>query len=215
MVAPLPLVADMRTANNTPIGPEPTSVNLAVRDLFDTWWGGHLWVEVCFSPYAKRPGLQAVYENFTTQWRYAKLLGRPDIPYPGMGTLNSGGTGCLLQFMLDMEIRKSQFALKEGISVDDESLPFAEICDAVREGRNFLGEEHTARHCRELWTSQLFLTQIPALGIWTGDEKCILDTCEELWRDNLKKYEPPEQSAEHRKALENVLSKAKKEFSVA
>ena len=208
------LVADMRTANSTPSGPEPTLVNLAVRDLFDTWWGGHLWVEVYFSPYAKRPGLQAVYENFYGQWRYARLLGRPDIPYPGMGTLNNGGTGSPAQFMLDMEIRRSQFALKGEIATDEEGVPFAEICDVVREDGDFLSTEHTARHCRELWISRLFLTENPGLGNWAGDETSILDTCEELWRDNIKDYQPPDWPAEKRKALDKVLAKAKKEFSV-
>jgi trimethylamine:corrinoid methyltransferase-like protein len=132
-----------------------------------------------------------------------------------MGTLNNGGTGSPSQFMLDMEIRKSQFALSEGISVDEEGLPFAEICKAVREDRDFLSDEHTARHCRELWTSRLFLTENPALGSWSGDEESILGACEELWRDNIKNCQPPEWPAEKLRALENVLASAKKEFSVA
>jgi trimethylamine:corrinoid methyltransferase-like protein len=74
------LVADMRNGNSTPSGPEPTLVNLAVKELFDAWWGGHLWVEVYLSPYAKRPGLQAVCENYYGLWRYARLLGNAAIP---------------------------------------------------------------------------------------------------------------------------------------
>lgn len=209
------LVADMRTANSTATGPEPTFVNLAVKDLFDTWWGGHLWVEVFFSPHAKRPGLQAVYENFYGLWRYAKLLDNSSIPYPGMGTLNNGGMGSPVQFMLDMEVRKSQFMLKDEIRVDKDTLPFAAMCEAVRSGQDFLGDEHTAKHCRELWTSKLFLTENPASGSWAGDEKSILDACEQLWRENLKNYEPPNWPDEKHKALEAVLTRAKKEFSVA
>jgi trimethylamine---corrinoid protein Co-methyltransferase len=206
------LVADMRTANSTPTGPEPTLVNLAVKSLFDTWWGGHLWVEVVLSPYAKRPGLHAVYENFSGLWRYSKLLGNPNIPYPGMGTLNSGGTGCLVQFMLDKDVRASLFAMKETIGIDRESLPFGEICEAVRDGRDFLSSEHTVRHCRELWTSPLLLTENPTLEGWAGDEKAILDRCDELWRENLKNYRPPDRSDEKRRALEGVLACARKEF---
>jgi trimethylamine:corrinoid methyltransferase-like protein len=209
------LVADMRNGNSTSSGPEPTLVNLAVRELFDTWWGGHLWVEVFFSPYAKRPGLQAVEENFYGLWRYAKLLGDPDIPYPGMGTLNSGGTGCPVQFMLDMEIRKSLFALGGEITIDDDHLAFAEICEAVANDRNFLASEHTLKHCRDLWTSPLFLTDTPDPARWAGDEKAVLDRCNELWRENLNNYEPPEWSAETTKDLQNVLARAKQEFSIA
>ena len=208
------LVADMRNGNSTSSGPEPTLVNMAVRELFDAWWGGHLWVEVYFSPYAKRPGLQAVFENFYGLWRYSKLLGNPHIPYPGMGTLNSGGTGCPVQFMLDMEIRKSQFAAEAEISLDEEHLPFAEIREAVTTGESFLSSQHTARHCRELWNSPLFLTENPTAGGWGGDEKAILDKCNELWRENLKHYEPPQWPQEKLNALDDVLARAKKEFSV-
>lgn len=209
------LVADMRNGNSTPSGPEPTLANLAVRELFDAWWGGHLWVEVFFSPYAKRPGLQAVTENFCGLWRYAKLLGNPSIPYPGMGTLNSGGTGCFVQFMLDMEIRRSQFALAEEIAVDDETLPLAEICDAVAADGDFLASEHTLEHCRDLWTSPLFLTENPDPSRWPGDEKAILDKCNQLWRENLNHYQPPQWPDEKIKALDNVLARAKREFLIA
>jgi len=209
------LVADMRNGNSTSSGPEPTLVSLAVKELFDTWWGGHLWVEVFFSPYAKRPGLQAVYENFYGLWRYAKLFGKVDIPYPGMGTLNSGGTGSPAQFILDMEIRKSQFALKDALPADEETLPIAEICRATSGGENFLSSEHTARNCRKLWTSRLFLTDNPAPGSWAGDEKAVLDSCDQLWRENLKNYQPPQWPDEKHKALEAVLASAKKEFAVA
>ena len=209
------LVADMRNGNSTPSGPEPTLVNLAVRQLFDTWWGGHLWVEVFFSPYAKRPGLQAVTENFCGLWRYAKLLGNLHIPYPGMGTLNSGGTGCFVQFMLDMEIRGSQFALKEEVSVDDGTLPIEEICQTVADDGGFLASEHTLKHCRDLWNSSLFLTETPNPARWAGDEKAILDKCGQLWRENLNNYEPPQWPSDKTKALEDVLVKAKRELLVA
>jgi len=209
------LVVDMRNGNSTPSGPEPALVNLAVRELFDTWWGGHLWVEVFFSPYAKRPGLQAVTENSYGLWRYSKLMGDHHIPYPGMGTLNSGGTGCFVQFMLDMEIRRSQFAMENGILIDDETLPMAEICEAATSDRDFLASEHTLKHYRELWTSPLFLTENPDPAGWAGDEEAILDKCNQLWRENLNNYEPPQWPEEKTKALDDVLARAKREFSIA
>lgn len=208
------LVADMRNANNTASAPEPTMVNVAVRELFDAWWGGHLWVEVFFSTFAKRPGFQAMYENFNGQWRTSKLLGDPDIPYPGMGTLDNGGMGSVAQFMLDMDIRKSQFATKSKIAVDEESLHFDGVCQAVRDDSQFLSSEHTMDHFRQLWSSDLFLTESPGLGDWAGDEKAILDKCEQKWQENLKKWEPPQWPEETIKALDKVLAGAKKEFGI-
>jgi trimethylamine:corrinoid methyltransferase-like protein len=35
-----------------------------------------------------------------------------------------------------------------------------------------------------------------------------------MWRENLRKYEPPRWPEDTLKALDNVLAKAKKEFSV-
>ena len=63
--------------------------------------------------------------------------------------------------MLDKEIRKSQFAMRLPIATDEEQLPFAEICEQVESGKDFLASDHTLRHCRELWTSPLFLTASP------------------------------------------------------
>ena len=211
---PICLVADMRNANNTASGPEVTLVDLAVKDLFDTWWGGHCWVEVFFSTYAHRPGLQAVYENFCGAWRYGMLTGKPDIPYPGMGTLGNGGTGSPTQFMLDMDIRKSQAAMSDTLSLEAEYLPFAEICETVRNDGHFLTSDHTMRHFRELWSSPLFLTEDPSGGAWAGDEKAILDRCDEMWRENLKNYEPPQWPDEKARAMDDILARAKKEFSI-
>ena len=206
------LMADMRTANNTASAPETTAVNLAVRELFDAWWGGHLWVEVYQSPFTARPGLQAVYDNFCGGWRTAKLLGDPDIPYPGMGALDVGATGSPTQFILDMEIRKSQFALKDTIEIDDEQLPFEDICAAVREDDNFLSSDHTLRHFRQLWSSPVFLTESADTAAWAGDEKAMLDKCEELWRQNVKNWQPPQWPEEKTRALEQVAAKARKEL---
>ncbi len=205
-------VVDMRNASTTPMGPEPIMANLGVKELFDAFWGGHVWVEVFFSPYAKKPGLQAVYENFSGLWNYSNLIGKTDISYPGMGTLDSGGTGSPAQLILDMEIRKSQFALKKKISVDEVALPFKEICEKTKEGKDFLTSEHTLKHFRQLWASQIFLNEEPKPGGWQADEKAILDKCDELWRENVKKYQPPQWPEDKIRALDNLLAKAKKEL---
>jgi trimethylamine--corrinoid protein Co-methyltransferase len=206
------LVADMRKANSTCSGPEPALVNLAVKDLFDKWWGGHLWVETFFSPYAKRPGLQAVYENFYGRWRTAKLLARPDIPYPGVGTLNCGATGSPTQLMLDLHIRRSERALSAEFPVDADAVAYEEICRAVQADENFLEHEHTLRRFRELWSSDVFRTEPPSDG-WPGDEKAILDVCEEAWRQNLKRFEPPTWPEDTLRAVDEVVGRAKRDLA--
>ena len=208
------LMMNMKTAANTSAAPEVTLVNMFTKELFDAFWGGHLWVEVFFSTYALRPGLQAVSENLTGSWRYAKLLNQPGIGYPGMGTLGTGAVGSPTQFMLDMDIRKSEFAMDNSVCFDEAGVAFDEICDVVREDGNFLTGEHTLEHFRKLWSSNLFLTDVPGQGAWKGDEKAILDKCDQMWRENVKNYCPPDFPADKMKALEGLLSRAKKDFQV-
>ena len=107
--------------------------------------------------------------------------------------------------MLDMEIRKAQFSLKDSISIDKNELPFKEICAITEENKEFLSHEHTLANFRKLWSSGIFDFKVL-------DEKSILDKCEQSWRDNLKRYQPPEWPEEKIKALEKMLAGAKQEF---
>ena len=202
-------VADMRTAVSHYSAPETTMVNLAVRELFDSYLGR----DICglrpfFSPHSHRPGLQAVSENLLGQWRASKLLGIPGLPYPGMGTLGDGSIGSLSQFILDMEIRKAQFATHADWRVDADSLAFEEICEAVREGKDFLTSEHTLEHFRDLWSSKVLLA--PDL---TGDyEKKMLGKCREAWQENLSRWQPPDWPEDKMRELKACLERAKKEL---
>jgi hypothetical protein len=63
-----------------------------------------------------------------------------------------------------------------------------------------------------LWSSRVFLTDEPTPGGWEGDEKSLLESCDRLWRENIKAYQPPEWPEEKMKAFEEVLVRAKKEL---
>lgn len=208
------LATDMRTAQINFYAPEVLLTNLGVKQLFDLNWGGHCWVEVTYGPYARKPGLQTVFENFLGMYNYANWVGKPEIPYPGMGSLYNGGTGSPTQFMLDMEIRKAQWWNRQ-IKVDEETINFDEICQRIRDRSDFLTSDHTMAHFRELWTSKLSLTDDPfSGGAWDGTEKAILDKCEEMWRANLEKWEPPEWPEDKLKAMDALLVRAKKEYGI-
>jgi len=208
------LVMDMRNGNSTTLGPAYGQFNNAVRQLFNEKWGGHCMVEVFFSPTARRPGLQAVFENFYGSYCRQRWDENPDVPYAGMGTLHNGGLGSPTQFMLDMEIRKAQWAYKRDIPVDEETMDFEEVLKVTAEKGNFLTTDHTARHFRELWLSPCFRSDDPFGGGWDGTEKAILDTCEEMWRANLEKWEPPEWPEDKKRAMDDLVARAKKEFGI-
>ncbi len=209
------LIADMRNGNSTTFGPYLAQYNNAVRQMFNVLWGGHCMVEVFFSPTARKPGLQTVFENWYGTDCRRRWDNDADIPYAGMGTLRNGGLGSPTQFILDMEIRKAQWAYKHDIVIDEETLDFDEILKVCEEKGNFLMSDHTLRHCRDLWTSPLFLSEAPVEGAWDGSEKAILDQCEEMWRANLEKWEAPEAwSDDQKKAMDKLVARAKKEFRV-
>jgi len=208
------LIADMRNGNSTTFGPFYTQYNNAVRQLFNEKWGGHCMVEVFFSPSARRPGLQAVFENFYGTSCRQRWESNPDIPYAGMGTLDNGGVGSPTQFMLDMEIRKAHWTCGREIVVDDETLNWDEVVQVTEDKSNFLMSEHTLGHFRELWTSKCFRSDDPSAGGWDGTENAILGQCEEMWRANLEKWTPPEFPDDKLKAMDDLVARAKKEFGV-
>ncbi|MDO9543281.1 MAG: trimethylamine methyltransferase family protein, partial [Kiritimatiellia bacterium] len=206
------LIADMRNGNSTTFGPYYAQYDNAVRQLFEELWGGHCMVEVFFSPTSRKPGLQTVFENYYGTNCRQRWDENAHIPYAGMGTLFNGGLGSPTQFILDMEIRKAEWSYKQEIPLDEETLDFDEVVQVTKERGNFLASEHTIRHCRELWTSPLFRSDAPFEGAWDGSEKAILDKCDEIWRENLKKWHPPSFSADKIEAMDKLLEKARKEF---
>ncbi len=205
-------VMDMRTADAASAGPENVAVIAGVKTLFDAHFGGHLWSETYFSPSTCRPGLQAVYQNFYGATAFGRLMDNAGINYPGMGTLDNGGVGSPEQFMLDMEIRKSQHALVEEIEVSEDTLIFDEIRERVDTEETFLMSDHTVANFRKLWTSDLFPMTLPETLGDLSDEKRILDLCEEKWRANVEGYQQPELAPDLLKELEGVLARATEEL---
>jgi trimethylamine--corrinoid protein Co-methyltransferase len=206
------LVADMRNGNSTTFGPVYVQYDNAVRQLFRERWGGHCMVEVFFSPTARRPGLQAVFENYYGTSCRRRWDGNPDIPYAGMGTLHNGGLGSPTQLMLDMEIRRAEWAYRSEVPVDAESLDWEEVLRVTEQGGSFLESEHTLRHCRELWLSELFRSDSPFEGGWEGTEEAILERCDEMWRERLRQYRPPVWPPEKLRALDDLLARARREL---
>ena len=205
---------DMRTGEPTYSGPEIHLINLGVKEIFDEFYGGHCWVDVFFSPSVTNPGLKAVYENFFGSMARARLSGKTDIPYIGVGTLGNGAIGSPTQLMLDLEVRKSQFALKDRIDTSDRELPFDEIASAVLGGKGFLSTGLTRERCRKLWRSEILSAR--SGGEADKDaitERSILDACDEAWRENIRKsYRYAGLDKDKRNALHKLLEKARQEL---
>ncbi len=205
-------VADMRTADASSAGPENVMVTMGVKRLVDDHFGGHLWAEVFFSPSTNRPGLHAVYQNWFAAAARGRLADRPDLPYAGMGTLANGAVGSPTQFMLDLEIRRSQWLIRDEIDVTDELIALEDIGEVAQAGGTFLITEHTLAHFRELWNSALFPLSMPEAAGGPPDERQILDACEERWRANVERWEPPDLPDDTLRELEGVVARANAEL---
>ena len=114
--------------------------------------------------------------------------------------------------MLDMDIRKSLWAVKDEVAVSEETMAFEEICERVKADQTWLDSEHTVAHFREMWRSELFPPTPSGPAGAAGDEKRILDECDERWRANVANHEPPEWPADTMAALEDVLKRAEQEL---
>ena len=204
---------DMITGNGTICSPEVALVNAAAKELFDARFGGHLGVGIRYSPCAGVPGLQAVYENFFDAYASGLLAGS-DYTYPGNGLLDNGRVGSPLQLLLDIEIIQSLAALDQEIPTDDAALAFDLVCETVKSGKDFLATRHTAEHCREMWQPRLFLRNLPGplTDQGAGSEQAILDRCNDQWKANLARYEPPEWPSETLRDLDNLMARAREEF---
>jgi trimethylamine:corrinoid methyltransferase-like protein len=205
---------DMKTGQPTYAGPEVHLINLGVKEIFDEFFGGHCWVDVFFSPSVTNPGLRAVYENFYGSTARARISGKTDIPYIGVGTLGNGAVGSPTQLMLDIEIRKSQFRLPDRIVTSEQELAYDEIASVVLGGKEFLSTRLTRERCRDLWRSDILSSRSDgAAGEIAITEKSILDACDEAWRERIRtNYQYAGLDKERRKALDQVLQKARKEL---
>jgi trimethylamine:corrinoid methyltransferase-like protein len=205
---------DMRTGQPSYAGPEIHLINLGVKEILDEFFGGHCWVDVFFSPSVANPGLRAVYENFYGSTARARLSGKTDIPYIGVGTLGNGAVGSPTQLMLDIEVRKSQFRLQDRIDTSDRELAYDEIVSAVLGGKGFLSTGLTRERCRKLWRSDILSARSTDMaGEAAITEKSILDACDEAWRENIKKnYHYAGLDKDRRNALNRLLERARREL---
>jgi len=83
-------VFDMASGNAAMNAPESALLDVAVKEVFDQRFGGHVSAHVRYAPNAKVPGLQAIYENSFGAMASARLLGLSPT-YGGNGNIAMGG----------------------------------------------------------------------------------------------------------------------------
>jgi len=141
---------DLRTGLTTCGGPEDLLYQAAFAQL-----ARHYRVPSSvgtFAPGAKSADWQAGLENGLSG--LASLFAGADM-LSGAGLLYAARVFALEEMVLDAEIFGLVRHLGGGLVVDEETLA-VDVIGGVGPGGNFLAEEHTVAHMRELWQPRLF-----------------------------------------------------------
>ncbi len=175
---------DLRTGLTTCGGPEDLLYQAAFAQL-----ARHYRVPSSvgtFAPGAKSPDWQAGLENGLSG--LASLLAGADM-LSGAGLLYAARVFALEEMVLDAEVFGLVRHLAGGIPINDEALA-VEVIGEVGPGGNFLAEEHTVAHMRELWQPRLF-----DRGTWeeweTAGRPSPRDRARERARSLLATHVPP------------------------
>jgi trimethylamine--corrinoid protein Co-methyltransferase len=100
---------------------------------------------------AKEPGAQSAYEN--TMAMMMAYMNGADVTF-GTGLLDGSRILCLENMVVDDEIIGMVKRIMRGIEVTDETIA-KELIAKMGFGGNYLFDQHTRKHVRELWQARL------------------------------------------------------------
>ena len=163
-----------------------------------------------FAPGAKTSDWQAGLENGLSG--LMSLFAGADM-LSGAGLLFAARVFALEEMVLDAEIFGLLRHLAAGLVVDDETLA-VEVIDEVGPAGNFLAEDHTLAHMRELWQPRLF-----DRGTWEEWEvqgrQAPRDRARERARSLLAAHVPPPLADGAGEELERIVAAFSREAGVA
>lgn len=207
-------VLDMRTGKPSFSAPEAMLQDIGVCELFRRLYGGHVTV-AGGSDYtdAKLPGLQAAYEKTFKAMAIAAFTGTH--VRMGQGLLDSGKLFSPLQLLMDQDLGEGLWKFSRGIKVNDETIG-QNVIREVETGRNatYLNRPHTLRNFRRaLWSSNLLdKTAWESNGKEIARDREMLEKANEEFKNILSQYTPPAVEKSVVRAIDKVVTEAKKEL---
>jgi trimethylamine--corrinoid protein Co-methyltransferase len=173
---------DLRTGAYTGGGPEDFLFGAASNVLADFYkiplsMGS-------FATGAKEPNWQAGIENSLSTVMASLTMSDMLV---GVGLLNGSLIWSFEQMIMDCEIFDIVQKMMQGIAVNEETLAL-DIIRKVGPGRQYLTQEHTRKHMRELWISKL-MDRRP-YSEWVEKKDDARDWARERALNILKKHEP-------------------------
>ncbi|HHY37343.1 MAG TPA: hypothetical protein GX507_00160 [Clostridia bacterium] len=131
----------------------------------------------------------------------------------GLGMLELGITFCFEQFVIDNEIARMIKRAVQGIDVNDEALA-VDIITKVGAGGDFLMQEHTMRHMRQV-QSQPRLIDRKMRNAWLeAGGKNLTEVAHEEALSILTAYKPEPLSEDVSNKLRSIVEEAEEEFGI-
>jgi trimethylamine--corrinoid protein Co-methyltransferase len=189
---------DLRTGAYTGGGPEDFAFGAATNALAD-FYDVPLSMGA-FATGAHEPDWQAGLENGLSML-LASAVGSDMLL--GLGLLNGSRIWSYEQLLLDCEIYAIVRESLKGVEVTDETLAL-DVIRAVGPGGDYLAEDHTRRHMRELWQPR-FLDRRPH-GTWLAGDDRARDRARARARALLAEHRPPALDDDVAAALAGIIA---------
>ena len=130
----------------------------------------------------------------------------------GIGEMEAGVTGSYAQMVCDSEIAAGVQRLRQGFSVDDESLAVDVIAAVMGGAHNFLGQKHTRRYLR---AGEVLLTRLAERDSWetweAQERHSMVERAQSEAERILAEHEVPPLSEEQEIELDTILAAAGQE----
>jgi len=124
-----------------------------------------------------------------------------------MGSIDSGITYSLHALLLNNDLAGMLRCLWNGVTVDDEHLAL-DLTHAVGPKGSYLGQRHTALHCREnYWDSHYFGANFPRSNSPAIPDRELIERIDDDLREILATHRPEPLAEPVRKEIRAILGK--------
>ena len=196
---------DMRSGDIVFCGPEVLAADLAICETMECYLGlpCNAYGGYCD---AKLPGVQAIEDKLFRCLGlalYSQLTGFS-------GALDQGKVFSPTQMVFDQDMHSFLAHTVRPHSVDDEALAVEEIIAIGWEAPGYLRHAHTRKRMRSVWRSKVFdrVRLGPGVGPAEGERE-LLDQAQQIWREALGRYEPPNHDDVFLRELRSISVRAR------
>jgi len=211
-VIPVSGTVDMRTTRIMFSTPQAVLIDALLFQIFDRLYGINT-VPECSSTYidGKIPGMQLLHDKIYKTLSMFSLTGCHVANHFGM--MESGSSICPAQMILDFEINREMEIMTRGLEINEDTLALDTIIEVGIQG-DFLTSDHTLDYYKQtLWHSTLFdCTAFCDSQEELKKEKEALEKAQTRYDEVLASYKPISISDDKLKAIDDVVSRAKKDI---